>query len=169
MDLPARLQHRFDRETMMQIVDYVTDNIDRFKELINLLLTGSKKVSEGSSWPLSYCVERCPDWIYPHIGKVLRFMEESDPTAGTRRNVMRALQFVVIPKRFHARTIDLAFRLLKSSAEPVAVKVFSMTVLAQLAEEYPDLKRELMLVIEEQLPHSSAGFRSRARKILAQS
>lgn len=73
----------------MQIVDYVTDNIDRFKELLNLLLTAPKKVSERSSWPLSYCAERCPDWIHPHIGKVLRIMEESDPTAGTRRNRSR--------------------------------------------------------------------------------
>lgn len=153
---------------MMQIVDYVTDSKDIFKQFINLFLTGSPKVSERSSWPLSYCAERYPDWIYPHIGKLLRFMEKSNPTPGTRRNVMRTLQFVDIPERFHARVLNLAFGLLKSPTEPVAVKVFSMTILARLAEVYPEFKRELVIVIEEQLPHSSPGFRSRARKILGQ-
>jgi hypothetical protein len=33
-------------------------------------------------------------------------------------------------------------------------------------EFYPDFKSELKLVIEELLPNQSAGFKSRAKKIL---
>lgn len=166
MDLKAVHAHRFSRETMIQIVDYVMDNQARFKEFINLFLTGSRKVAERSSWPLSYCAERCPDWLHPHIGKLLRYLEESDPLPGTKRNVMRALQFVEIPKRFHARAINLSYGLLMSSNEPVAVKVFSMSLLARLTKTNPELMRELKIVIEDQLPYSSPGFRSRAKKVL---
>lgn len=166
MDLKAVHAQRFGRETMLQIVDYVMDNHARFKEFISLFLTGSRKVAERSSWPLSYCAERCPAWIRPHIGKLLHYLEEADPLPGTKRNVMRALQFVEIPKRFHAQAINLGFGLLMSTSEPVAVKVFSMSLLARLAKANPELMRELKIVIEDQLPYSSPGFRSRARKVL---
>lgn len=166
MDLEALHRRRYDKKTMVQIVDYVVDDQEIFKEFINLFLSGSRKVAERSSWPLSYCAERCPDWIHPHIGKLLHYMEESDPLPGTKRNVMRALQFVEIAKRFHAQAINLSFNLLMSPKEPVAVKVFSMTVLARLSEANPELKNELKIVVEDQLPYSSPGFRSRARKVL---
>lgn len=81
---------------------------------------------------------------------------------------MRALQFVTIPRRYHARTIEQCFEFLTNPKEPVAVKVFSMSVLAELASVYSDLRRELEIVIEDQLPHSSAAFRSRARKVLGE-
>jgi hypothetical protein len=50
--------------------------------------------------------------------------------------------------------------------EPIAVKVFSMTVLANLSKSSPDIKKELRIAIEDQLPYGSAGFVSRAKKVL---
>ena len=41
-----------------------------------------------------------------------------------------------------------------------------MTVLGNLAKQYPEIKAELKLLIEYQLLHQSAGFKSRAKKVL---
>jgi hypothetical protein len=46
------------------------------------------------------------------------------------------------------------------------VKVFGMTVLANLCEKLPELKNELRIIIEDQMPYGSAGFKSRGSKIL---
>ena len=41
-----------------------------------------------------------------------------------------------------------------------------MSVLGNLAKKYSEIKPELKLIIEDQLPHQSAGFKSRAKHIL---
>ncbi|MCK5279227.1 MAG: hypothetical protein KAQ62_19445, partial [Cyclobacteriaceae bacterium] len=55
---------------------------------------------------------------------------------------------------------------LNSGKEPVAVKVFAMTVLFNIVQVYPELSEELEISIEEQMPFCSAGFKSRGRKVL---
>lgn len=93
-------------------------------------------------------------------------METGDEPAGVRRNVMRMLQFTTIPRRFHGRAVNVCFGRLTDPREQVAVKVFAMTVCAHVAEHNPDIARELTLILEDQLAYGSAGFRSRAMKIL---
>jgi hypothetical protein len=39
-------------------------------------------------------------------------------------------------------------------------------VLGNIAQKLPDLKKELQLVVEDQLPYASAGYKSRAKKII---
>jgi len=82
-----------------------------------------------------------------------------------QRNILRFLQDIEIPKRFYGIVTDRCFALMDTK-EPIAVRVFSMTVLANIAKQEPDLKKELRIAIEDQLPYASAGFLSRARKVL---
>jgi len=79
---------------------------------------------------------------------------------------MRLLQFVEIPKRLQALTLETCFQFFLDKKEPIAVRVFSMTVLSKLARKLPDLKNELVPLIEDQMPYASAGFISRGRKVL---
>ena len=62
--------------------------------------------------------------------------------------------------------INTCFKFLESPTEALAVKVFSMTVLSNFAKQYPEIVPEIKIVIEDQLPHQSAGFKSRAKKVL---
>ena len=61
--------------------------------------------------------------------------------------------------------MDVCFRFLISPDEPIAVKVFAMTVAANICKHEPELKNELQLVIAEQMEKASAGFRARAKRI----
>jgi hypothetical protein len=83
-----------------------------------------------------------------------------------KRNVVRLLQFIEIPKQLQGLTADICFRFFHNKREPIAVRVFSMTVLSNLAKKLPELKNELIPLIEDQLPYGSAGFISRGRKVL---
>ena len=83
------------------------------------------------------------------------------------RNILRVLQSYDIPASLHGRLMDACFRFIADPLAPIAVKAFSLTVLDKLSREYPDIRGELVTTIEERLPHETAAFRSRARKILA--
>jgi hypothetical protein len=144
----------------------VGSNKKRFADLISVYLAGPYRVTQRAAWPISYCVEHHPELIIPHLKKMLAFVEKPDVPGAVKRNTMRLLQFIEVPKKFHGRVVKICFDFLTDKKEAVAVQVFAMTVLANIAQQEPALADELIMLIEDRLPYASAGFRSRANKIL---
>ncbi len=75
------------------------------------------------------------------------------------------LQNITIPEALQGTLANLCFEFLAGS-ETVAVKVYAMSILANLTQVEPDLKNELKLLIEEQLPYATPAFLSRSHKVL---
>jgi hypothetical protein len=166
MDLRKTILQAHNASQTRKIVDYVGTNIVRFKALIEVFMSGPYRVTQRAAWPLSYCVEYHPQLIKPHFKTLLDMLEQPNAHVAARRNIVRLLQFVEIPPRYRGRVATICFKLLQDRKEAVAVRVFSMTVLANLVQREPDLARELKVIIEDNLPYGSAGFISRARKVL---
>ncbi|MBM2840585.1 MAG: hypothetical protein HW412_1113 [Bacteroidetes bacterium] len=104
--------------------------------------------------------------IRPYLGKMIKRMQEPGVHDAVRRNVIRILQFIEIQDRLLGEVATVCFRYLASPNEPIAVKVFSMTVLGTIAQKEPDIKNELRLVTEQQLSTGSMGFCSRAKRVM---
>ncbi|MFN5550838.1 MAG: hypothetical protein ACK5BJ_16935 [Bacteroidota bacterium] len=149
-----------------RIITYIGRNPKRFADLIQVFQDGPYRVTQRAAWPLSYCAALHPKLVQPHLGKLLTFAKKPGVHDAVKRNVVRLLQFIAIPKKHHAKTIDLCFGFLKNPKEPVAVRVFAMTVLANLAKQHPSLANEIIPMIETQLPYATAAFRNRGAKML---
>lgn len=149
-----------------KIVTYVGADAVRFAELVKVFLEGPYRITQRASWPLSVCVERHPELARPHLRKLLQTLQKNTHDA-VRRNILRLLQFIEIPVPLQGTTANVCFEFLQDVKQPIAVRVFAMTVLSNIAERQPELRRELVVIIEDQLPYGSAGFLSRGRKILA--
>lgn len=150
-----------------RIVRYVGVDPVKFNELVIIFLAGPYRLTQRAAWPLSYCVQNHPFLIRPHFGQVLKILDQKGIHDAVKRNVMRLLQDVDIPKRYQGMVVEKSFELMDSK-EPIAVRVFAMSVLANLASVQPDLKNELKVIIEDQLPFGTAAYLSRAKKILRQ-
>lgn len=138
---------------------------ESFDELIELFLANEYRVTQRAAWVFRLCVDAHPWLLDKHLKSIIENLQKPVHDA-VKRNTVRILQFVNIPEELMGLTADICFRFLNSGSEPVAVKVFSMTVLFNIVKEYPELKDELKISIEDQLPFASAGFKSRAGKIL---
>ncbi len=134
--------------------------------LVGIYLKGPYRITQRAAWPLSYCVVAHPELIDGHLSSMLKFVKKPGNHDSVKRNTVRLLQFIEIPKRFHGQVVDLCFGYLTNPNEPIAVKAFSMTVLCKLVKGIPDLKEELKIIIEDQMPYGSAGFVSRGKKVL---
>ena len=108
-----------------------------------------------------------PQWVDEQIGRMAAALDRSQPE-WFRRNLLRILQNYQIPEAYWGFVANECFHYLNSADQPIAIKVFSMTVILNLTKDVPDLSRELRISIEDQYPLASAGFRARARKVLAQ-
>ena len=149
-----------------RIVSYVGGDPTRFAELIEEFLAGPYRVTQFAAWPVSYIAIAHPGLVSPHLGNLIRLLAKPGIHDAVKRNILRFLPAVKIPPARREKLIELCFGFLTNRNEPVAVHVFAMEVLGNLVEPYPELQRELSLILQEQLPYASPGYRSRAMKIL---
>ena len=149
----------------MKIVRYVRADKKRFAELMKLFLGNEYRITQRSAWAVSYCVEEHHELITPYLKKMILNLKQPNLHDAVKRNTVKVLQDINIPKNLLGLSAEVCFTLLSSKTEPLAVKCYSISVLAKICKQEPDLKNELKLLIEEQLPYSTAGFKARARKV----
>ena len=166
MDIESEILKEHSRRQADRIVSWIGGDPGRFRRLMDLFLRGEYRITQRSAMAVGICAERNPALVRPYIGRMLSRMEEPGVHVAVRRCVVRLLQDVDIPEGLLGRVAALCFKYLSAGDSPVAVKCFSMTVLARIAEKEPDLRREIRLIIEQQLPYGSGGFRSRAARVL---
>lgn len=152
----------------VKIANWIGDDAERFAKLMDLFLNGEYRVVQRSAWIVSCCGEKYPRLLKPWLTKMLKKTKEDGVHDAVKRNVVRTLQFVDIPRSLQGTVANLCFDFLTSVDAPIAVKAFSMTVLANIAQKEPDLKKEIALVINEMLPYGSTGIQARGKKILKQ-
>lgn len=145
------------------IVNWVGSSQQRFDELFNLFLNDEYRVVQRAAWPVSYAVIAHPEFIKKHWSSLIKNLQKPNLHNAVKRNSIRLLQDIAIPKKYQGQIMDICFKYVESPTEAVAVKAFSLTVLNNLAKLYPEILPELKLLIEDQLPHQTAAFRSRAK------
>lgn len=166
MNIEAELQKQNTRRQAEKIARYVSVSRQRMAELMDIFFNGSFRMNQRASWPMNIVADRHPEMLKPYLKELIDNLD-NDVHDAVRRNSIRVLQFIDIPGELLGKTADKCFKFLASNDQPVAVKVFSMTVLYNICLREPGLANELKLLIEDQLETSSAAFKSRGRKILA--
>lgn len=166
MNLVKTLSQPITKAQCDKIVAYIGEDKTRFNELMDAFLEGNYRVTQRAAWPLSYATQKHPHLIKPYLKKIILNLKKPGIHDAVKRNTVRLLQFISIPKTHQGIAMETCFALLLDTKEPIAIRVFSMTVLANLCEEHPELANELRTVIEDQMPYSSAAFLSRGSKIL---
>ena len=164
MNIRTALLTEHSKSQVLKIVKYIGNDRTRFDTLMQLFLNDEYRVCQRAAWAVSVCAETHPEWMRSYIPVMLDNLNKKVHPA-VIRNTIRLLQFTDIPKKEHGRVADICFRYLADPGTPVAIRVFSMTVLSSLSEVYPEIKNELKLIIEEQLPYATPAFKSRLKQI----
>ncbi|MDH3651021.1 MAG: hypothetical protein OEQ53_15145 [Saprospiraceae bacterium] len=149
----------------MKIVNYVGDNPDRFSSLCKVFLYGTYRLSQRASWAVNYCVRSHPDFILDRFDELLEMLDRSHHDA-VKRNILRMLQYVDIPTRWQGSFYTRCLHFLGSSKEPIAVRVFSMQLLYNIAKGTPELEEELRQLLRDIPLDASPALHARSRNLL---
>lgn len=153
------------REQALRIAHYVGGDPARFHELMEIFLSRNRREAQLAAMAAGICFENHPDLVYPYMASLVDALENPVHDA-VARCILRTFQFVRIPGPLCGCVWDICFRYLSSAIQPTAIRVFAMTVLSNICMDYPELKSELQSLIEDCFPYGSAGFQSRAKKVL---
>ena len=155
-------------ENKQQMLEWVKTDPSHFTQLMTLVLGPDLKIADQASRIMPECVIPNPTLFVPYIGDVLNRLQAPKLTDSLRLNITRALQYVSIPEEHQGLAADILFGYLANPDIPVAPRCFGMSVLANICADIPELAAELRLIIEEQIPHSSPAFRTRAKQVMKQ-
>lgn len=148
------------------IVNWVDTSQQRFDELFKLFLNDEYRVVQRAAWPVSYCVIAHPQFIKKHWAALVKNLQKPNLHNAVKRNSIRLLQDISIPEKYQGSIMDICFNYLQSPTEAVAVKAFSLTVLNNLAKQYPEIIPEVKLILEDQAQCLTAALKVRAREFL---
>ncbi len=156
----------FNKNETEQIRDLILRE-NRLDELIEIFLKDNIRLTQKAAIVLCEIAVQKPGLLDPYLILLLNNLyKEPEPTNAIKRNTLRVLQLVKLPIQCHDMAVDKCFEYLENRKEAIAIQVFAMTILSNIANSYPELKKELRILIEDRMEQASAGFRSRGKKIL---
>jgi hypothetical protein len=167
MDIGEALRSEHSKSQTMRIVRFIGDDPLKFKELMTIFFGAEYRMTQRAAWPVSNSVKNHPKLIEPYLNKCVDLLTRKDVHNAVKRNVVRLLQYVEIPKNVAGKVYSHCIDLIDDINEPVAVRAFAITVATKIAKSEASLIGELQLVVKKHLPHTTIAFRKRSREILS--
>lgn len=151
----------------VRISQLIDQDDDLFKALINLYFDHKNMdLARKAAWILRHCVEQHPHLLNPFVKKLIKYLGTDGLHNAIKRNGLAVLEKVHVPEDLYGPLANICFEFVVSGKEPVAIKAYSMSILDKIGDKIPEIRHELKLIIQDLIPYESAGFKTRARKIL---
>lgn len=150
----------------MKVAEYACTSPEAFRELMHCFESDEYRLAQRAAYSVSMATDLHPELIEPYIGVLIGQLKRTDVHDAIIRNSARILQDVTIPAEFHGELMDAAFGIVSNRQITIAIRTFCLTILFNLSKIYPEIRKELRVLIEESIEFEPPAFVSRGRKIL---
>lgn len=148
-----------------RVRDIVVDDPIRMDELMELFFSIDLRECQRASWPLGMIADRDTAILRPYLQRMTDNLDHAVHDA-VIRNTFRTFQSIDFPEEVEGEIYEKSYQFFADSEQAIAIRVFAMTVCGNIAIKYPELQEEIISLIEAHYPHGSAGFKSRAKRII---
>jgi hypothetical protein len=163
VDLEMKLKDCNSREKSHLLKSTFLKTNTSLDELYQLVKFRDPEFNHRASWVFNHIIEEQPTWLEPYIDDLITWLPTS--VSSTQRDTLRSVTKYGIPNKNEGAWIDICFDFLLDPDQAVAVKVHAMEIAFRLTKKHPDLKNELLDVIDQFYEVSSYAFQARARKV----
>jgi hypothetical protein len=155
-----------DWENTETVFDYFNKHTGDFPNLLTVALDESDPTNWRAAWLVDKLNDRHPKLIAAHIDRILE-ASFSTENQSKLRHFLKLISLHPITKHSAGKLFDRSLTIFTSPGYAIAIRVHALQILYELSKEEPELKRELILTITQELElHPSAGIVSRGQKIL---
>lgn len=170
----SKLKKEFKQFLLHDIFELKKDTgirfLEEYPELIehsfSLAFSGKYPMNWRSAWIVDAFFEKYGKTDEEYITNIIKKLPDIKES-GVQRCLLRML---TRSKDFREEDLgilaDYCFETLYNSNSAIAVKVYCMSILYGIYQQFPDIKYELLSALESQLKFESAGIRNRAKKIM---
>lgn len=151
---------------MRKVVKLATVDQSSFDELVKVFTDKNPELARRAAWALGHAGEEKPEYVKPHLQRILKLLEIPNLHPAIYRNAFRILQDIPLRESMKARVFDLALQYIVNAEFPGAIRAFAMSAAYNAGENYPELRKELSDVLLTLRPEESPAVKNRAGKIL---
>jgi hypothetical protein len=159
MTLDELLKLGQSRKNIDQLIEMVLNNPLMFDQLWSIFLSNREPESRRAAWTIDILNEDHPFIQQQHIDCLIHKLDEFRHD-GLKRHSLRILENHNFKPEHIGILASLCFKWLETPGESTAVKAYCIKILEKIAGEEPEIKRELVDVIEIQLDEGTPGFKN---------
>jgi hypothetical protein len=152
-------------ENMSLLFDNREQASIHFPALMDITLEGNERVNWRASWAADKINEMIPgiaaEWI-PKLTEALSGLKHN----GKKRQYLKLISLYPISENNESFLFGYCLDKLTSETEDISVRVYSMQILYNISEKEPELKEELLQIIEHEMEYrSSPGILTRGKNL----
>jgi len=167
MDIKQQLLLEHSKANTKLIVGYIGNDPLKLQELMDCFFGNTYRVSQRAAMAVSHYFDQHIELMRPYLDRMVEELSKDNLHVAIKRNIVRLLQFVEIPEKQEAILFDHCLKFVADPKETIAVVAFSLGIIANICKKHPELKVEVIPVIEDLLQFTeSAGVKNRGKKIL---
>ncbi len=161
-------EKRYSKDSANRVTAYAIASPQHFKALMQCFTDKDYRTAQRAARSVSDAVAKQPDLIKPYIKNIVAQLLRTGVHDAVIRNSLRIVERIAIPEAFHGELMNACFLLFEKPGTAVAIKAFALTTLYNLSGQYPEIKNELVTIIEERMNKETAAFKSRGKRIVQQ-
>lgn len=165
-DLRNRISNLRLVQSVKALAAYCAESDADFNDLFLLSADAGRHTAAYASWTAMHAAELRRNKLNSFQLDILLNALEKTAYSSVRRNLMRILQLVSIPEQEVWRIADIALACFENRKEDIAVRAFAISVLENCLHTAPEMGREVLFVLERELPFAGAAVRVRLLRYL---
>lgn len=141
------------------------ENPIHLPDIMEIALNGKDQIAWRAAWLCEKIHDHHPGILAPYIDAVTQSLPRLKHQ-GIRRQFLKIVTLYPIAETDRGILTDYCLERIEDTSDPPAVKAHAMQILYNISEEEPDMKEELLQVLEWTLETAeTAGIRARARNL----
>lgn len=151
------------------VAGYAIKNRKFFDNLFSVIISEEKKYSVRASYVLCLISCKMPELVKPRVSEIINIIQKVK-NSGIKKNLLKIFEsyITIEDENILGLLVDMCFQFVLSPSESVATRVYSMEILYKITKYEPDLKNELILVLDDVMINSDKALLGRAKKIRKQ-
>jgi hypothetical protein len=147
--------------------NYFIQNPNKIGEIISLIEKKEKyPFSEYGSWILTHISKLEPSLILPFEKQLVDIVLNEVENQSVLRNCTNVLLLIPAISYKESELMDRLISFIKNSENKVALQVYSMYNLVKFVKKYPELKGELILILNMFYNERSVAYKAGVNKFL---
>ncbi|MDX2361847.1 MAG: hypothetical protein QNK23_13645 [Crocinitomicaceae bacterium] len=166
MDIREKILEIREGRNFAEFQTYFSNNPKEVKKLVQIITNQEPyPLEEYASWILVHLCKTQQAQVQPYYNDIVdaAFLSENQ---SVMRNTINIIYHLDITEYRESDFIDLLIGFIQSYQNKVAVQVYSMFVLINFIKKHPELKPEIMEIIDLHADGKSAAYASARRKFI---
>jgi hypothetical protein len=152
-------------ENMSLLFDDREQALIHFPALMEIAMEDNERVNWRASWAADKINESIPGIAAAWIPKLTEALPGLDHN-GKKRQYLKLISLYPVSESNESFLFDYCLEKLTAEREDVSVRVYAMQILYNISEKEPELKEELLQIIEQEMEYrSTPGILTRGKKL----